>query len=118
MKVALKTVEFWREVRGPGPRNQSETTATFSTFKVKSGEKEPTPSGLTIVWDQEARAVVLAQESKDDPVVIYNWENVRRAIPVDGAGFMFALFPDEEPEVPQPKNPGLAAMQAKQKKAV
>ena len=119
MKVNLKTVEFWREVRGPGPRNQSDSTATYSTMKVKSGDKDPTPSGLTIIWDQDAHAVVLAVDTKDDPVVVYGWENVRRAIPEDGLAFMRDMTEEEitHDETPQAKqaNAGLAAMQARNK---
>ena len=89
MKVQLKTVEFWQDVRGPGPRNQSDATATHTTHKVKSGEKEATETGLTIIWDQEAQAVYLVKAgAKEDPVVCCPWTDVRRAIPKDGMGWL------------------------------
>jgi hypothetical protein len=112
MKVQLQTVEFWRDVRGPGERNKADTSQTFSTMKIPSGEKEAKPTGLEIIWDQEARAIILAKESPQDPVIIVGWENVKRAIPKDPAGFMEELFPTDNTEV-KPKNPGLAAMQKK-----
>lgn len=81
MKIHLKSVEFWRDLRGPGPRNQSDITATFTTMKIKPGDSTPTPTGLVIVWDQEAHAVyVMSPKASVDPVVILEWSNVRRAI--------------------------------------
>ena len=85
-------------------------------MKVRSGEKDSTPTGLSIVWDQEARAVILSKDASQDPVVVIAWENVRRAIPADPAGFMQSM--DNLPDLPdvtevKPKNAGLAAMQKK-----
>lgn len=119
MKIHLKSVEFWREVRGPGPRNQSDVTATYTTHKVKAGEKESTPTGLTIVWDQEARAVyVLKANTSDDPAVIIEWSNVRRAIPAEGdfdwmypgRSYLVSLSASAEPKSPpaEPKGRVLA----------
>jgi hypothetical protein len=62
-------------------------------MKVRSGETEKaegggmklTPTGLTIIWDQEAQAVYLVRaEAKENPVVCCPWKDVRRALPVDG----------------------------------
>ena len=80
--IPLRSVEFWREVRGPGPKNQSDVTGTFVTHKTKPGDTMPTATGLSILWDRDARAVYLVLPGdKHDPCVIYAWENVRRAIP-------------------------------------
>lgn len=97
MRVQLRSVEFWRDVRGPGPRNQSDVSSTFSTTKAKPGEANvQMETGLSIIWDQEAHAVYLVNDKLNvDPVVIYAASEVRRGIPVDGIAFLLSL--DEAP---------------------
>lgn len=89
MIVQLKTVEFWRDRRGPGPRNQSDATGTYSTHKVKPGEKDASPTGLRIFLDTDLQAVLVTQpEAKEDPVVIIPWSDVRRSLPADPAKWL------------------------------
>lgn len=85
--IPCKSVEFLSDRRGPGPRNQSDATATFVTHKMRPGdnpEKELSPTGLVILWDRAAAAIFLVRpEAKEDPCVAYPWADVRRVIPVD-----------------------------------
>jgi hypothetical protein len=85
-QVRLKSVEFWRELRGPGPRRDGAMTASYSTMRVHPGTKDAAPSGLTIIWDREAHAIYIALDgATEDPIVVYGWQEVRRAIPVEPA---------------------------------
>ena len=95
--IPLSSVELWRDLRGPGPRAQSDATATFVTHKVKSGETKPSPTGLTILWDRAAHAVDLVRpDSSADPCIVIGWDNVRRAIP-ESYDFILELSTSPEP---------------------
>jgi hypothetical protein len=95
--IPLSSVELWRDLRGPGPRAQSDATATFVTHKVKPGQSEPSPTGLTILWDRAAHAVYLVRpDSAADPCIVIGWDNVRRAIP-ESYDFILELSTSPEP---------------------
>jgi hypothetical protein len=84
--VPLKSVEFLSDKRGPGPRNQSDSTATYVTHKAKvgqvQGERELVATGLVLLWDRAASAVYLIKPAAtEDPCVCYPWSEVRRVIP-------------------------------------
>jgi hypothetical protein len=95
--IPLSTLELWRELRGPGPRAQSDATATFVTHKVKPGDDKPSPTGLTLLWDRGGHAVYLVRPDSDkDPCIVVGWENVRRAIP-ESYDFILELSTSPEP---------------------
>ena len=83
--VPLSSVEFLRDQRGPGPRNQSDNTATYVTHKSRMGEQpgERTlaPTGLVLLWDRSGHAVhIIKPDAKEFPCVTYPWSEVRRAV--------------------------------------
>ena len=103
--IPCKSVEFWRDVRGPGPRNQSDTTATFVTSKIRPGNTEPSPTGLVILWDRASHAVLLIKPTeKSDPCTVHAWGEVRRILPETYAWAQAeAAEQDTQPEVPGAK---------------
>jgi hypothetical protein len=81
--IPLLTVEFWRDVRGPGPRT-ADATATFTTQRVHPGELEPRPTGLLIFLDRAASCVYLVRkDEKNTPVTVHSSTEIRRAIPTE-----------------------------------
>lgn len=81
--IPLKSLELKEGRRGPGPRNQTDVTANFTTHKVKPGDTVATETGLTLLWDRAARVVYIVRpDTQQDPCVIVGVEDVARMLPV------------------------------------
>ena len=107
MTVPIKTVEFMLDVRGPWPRQQSDMTATYTTMRVRPGEKDPSPTGLSIEWDTESHAISIEKAgTQEDPVVVYPWHLVRRVIPDMAAIQARSLETAGPPPSPLRRGPG------------